>query len=247
MNPIYTTGAPDIGDASSAVSNALRALAGWAGFNSFEQVMREFDRTKVYLAGGVLRDSFRSGFRVPKDFDFFLGHDDVDAFVKRLAEMGRIEIGPFGSPRWFPAGHDEIYADVILIEHFYNGLWRCRDIIDVLNQFDFTANAIALDLRERALFDPQNGIRDAKAGTMRAVRFDYPDEPLPSDARLSRLGILWTRLMHYAKALDLEIEPVTAKWLHDNSRFGQQEEAFAETFFEPKAAMMDWKRNSANG
>lgn len=238
MTPVQSLHVPDSGGESSIVSRVFLSLEAWPGFAHFERVMREFARTKVYLAGGVLRDAFRAGAQVPKDFDFFLGEQDAEAFVARLAEKGRIETGPFGAPRWFPAEHDRVYADVIVIARFYNGLWKCEDMVDALNQFDFTANAIALDLRERRLFDPQNGVRDAGAGIMRAVRFDYPDEPLASDVRLSRLGILWIRLMHYSRSLNLRVEPVTARWLVENARYEGQKGAFAEAFFEPMLAAM---------
>ena len=68
---------------------------------------------------------------------------------------------------------------------------------------------------------------------MRAVRFDYPDEPISSCCSLSRPSVLWIRLIHYAKVLKLEIEPVTIRWLLENSRYLSDVDQFGETFFLP--------------
>ena len=45
----------------------------------------------------------------------------------------------------------------MFISRFYNGLWVCQNIVDVLNQFNFTGNAIAMDLRSKEFYDPMNG------------------------------------------------------------------------------------------
>lgn len=244
--PTFSTPVPVTGNSCPAISTALQALRGWVGFPALEQAMREFKDTEIFLTGGVLRDSIQPDFRAPKDFDLFMGQVNPNEFLTRIAETGRVELGPFGSPRWFPLGNAGTYADIVPIERFYNGLWKCADILDVLNQFDFTANAIALNLRSRELFDPQNGVRDARARIIRAVRFDYPDEPLPSDSRLSRLGILWIRLIHYANTLKFDIEPVTKKWLLDNSQFDLQKKAFGEVFFEPSLGVIGVRRKLEN-
>jgi len=86
-------------------------------------------------------------------------------------------------------------------------------------------------MRLPRVFDPQNGVRDAKLNMMRAVRFDYPDEPIAAGSSLSRLGVLWIRILHYAGALGLTIEPVTDKWLHDHVSLGVQEHEFGRAFF----------------
>src|SRR5437588_4002043 len=150
----------------------LQLLEGWAGFSALERAMQIFEGTEVYLAGGMLRDLFIEASWPPKDFDFFLGGADVDPFISLLGEHGSLALGPFGSPRWWPAEEGAQHADVVPIAGFHNGLWKCRDIKDALNQFDFSANAVALDLRSKELFDPQNGRRDAREKIMWAVRLD---------------------------------------------------------------------------
>lgn len=217
----------------SVHAKALKILELWAGFVWLARALEKFSKVQIFLAGGALRDIFGSENRKPKDFDFFIAGPGVEDFLDFLAHHGKLSMGPFGSPRWFPENSPDSYADIILIECFYNGLWKCEDIVDVLNQFDFTANAIALDIRTPRLFDPQNGIRDAQMRVMRAVRFDYPDEPISSCCSLSRPSVLWFRLIHYAKVLKLEIEPVTMRWLLENSRFSGDVEQFGEIFFLP--------------
>lgn len=117
------------------------------------------------------------------------------------------------------------------IDRFFNGLWRCEDIVDALNQFDFTGNAIAVDLRTGAIFDPQNGRRDMARRILRGVRFDYPDEPIAPGQVLTRPVVLWFRLVYYARLLGLTIEPVTKAWLNAHRAFERWRGEYAATFF----------------
>jgi transcriptional regulator with XRE-family HTH domain len=220
----------DIRRLHAVVRKALRA---WSGYETLHAVMQECRGVSVYLVGGALRDLLLPGNRRPKDFDLFLGGSGVEQFIDRLARCGDMTFGPFGSPRWHPSGVSDRYADVVPISRFNNGLWRCDDIVDALNQFDFTANAIALDLRSPRLFDPQNGLRDLRLSIIRAVRFDYPDEPIAQGIGLTRLCVLWFRLIHYARVLGFRVDPVTQRWLNDHSFFSRRADLFAATFFEP--------------
>ena len=214
-------------------ATVIDSLRTWPGYDALEAAMSECAVVDVYLAGGALRDLLQSESRKPKDFDFFLGGARVEHFLERLTVDGSLRVGPFGSPRWYPHAAPDRYADIIPIAHFYNGLWKCEDIVDALNQFDFTANAIAIDLRSPRLFDPQHGLRDLQSGIVRAVRFDYPDEPISAEVSLTRLSVLWFRLIHYAQLLRFKIEPVTLRWLRGHSRFANDASSFTETFFEP--------------
>jgi len=214
-------------------SHILELLQGWNGFPVLDEAMHIFADTDVFIAGGVVRDVFSDANRKPNDFDFFLHGPQVPEFVNWIGERGTLRFGPFGSPRWWP--HEEIdpYADLIPVATFDNGLWACRNIVDALNQFDFTANAVALNLRTKELFDPQNGVLDARQRIMRAVRFDYPDEPISQQCSLSRRSVMWTRLVHYANTLDFSIEPVTRRWLQQHSFYAVDAEVFGEVFFPP--------------
>jgi hypothetical protein len=226
-------------DASILHRDVLTTLEGWSGFQALASAMQAFARTEVFIAGGVLRDVLSTQSSIPKDFDFFVSGPDTRKFISRLGERGTFTLGPFGSPRWWPSGEQGQYADVISIEGFYNGLWKCRNIVDVLNQFDFTANAVALDLRSKRLFDPENGVRDARERVMRAVRFDYPDEPISAHCPLSRLSVLWVRLVHYANTLGFSIEPITRSWLRNHARFKDDIEVFSRLFFPPDVRFIE--------
>jgi hypothetical protein len=194
--------------------------------------MREHRALDVYVAGGLVRDVVLGEMTSSKDIDFFVDGPSVDEVLAQLAGEGTLCWGPFGSPRWMPPGCQE-YADFVPIPRFFNGLWRCEDILDALNQFDFTGNALAIDLKTDTLFDPQHGLRDLASRVMRAVRFDYPDEPITPGSNLTRLEVLWFRLLHYAAARELRIEPLTARWLLEHRRFESELPAFTASFFPP--------------
>src|ERR1700691_49424 len=120
-------------------AKVFESLKAWAGYEALEAAIRECSGVSVYLAGGAVRDLMRFDGRKPKDFDFFLAGAGIERFLECLSIAGDLRVGPFGSPRWFPQGAPDRYADVVPIARFYNGLWSCKDIVDALNQFDFTA------------------------------------------------------------------------------------------------------------
>ena len=216
-----------------AVERAMAALRQWAGHEGFAAVMAAFPAVDVYLAGGAVRDAVAGRPSSPKDFDFFIAGSECDGFLARLGELGKLSHGPFGSPRWVPTSEDR-FADIIPIARFNNGVERCATMTDALRQFDFTANAIALDLRHGNFLDPCGGLADLRAGILRAVRLDYPEEPIAPGIALSRNTVLWMRFMHYADRLGLEPDPTTKAWLvrhrhHDTARLW-----FADIFFTPK-------------
>jgi hypothetical protein len=234
------------GELESIRQDVFDALRVWAGYPALVQVMSQFPHLKVYLAGGVVRNVILGQGTGPKDFDFFLGGEDVDQSVRSLGESGRLLSGPYGSPRWQPRP-DVPYCDLIPITQFVPGLWPCEDIIDVLNQFDITGNAVAIDLRNGELFDPQNGCRDLRRRVLRAVRFDYPNGPIVPGHPLNRLVVLWFRLIHYAASLGLSIEPLTRKWLADRASYRTYHALFAATFFEPHTDALGLVPESPNG
>jgi hypothetical protein len=196
--------------------------------------MNEFTGVEVYIAGGVVRNVLLDREVQSKDFDLFLAGEGIEAAIAAWSEQGELDIGPFGSPRWYPERSVRQYCDLIRIDRFSNGLWACEDITDALNQFDFTGNAVAVDLRTGRFFDPQNGRRDLARRIMRSVRFDYPDEPIVLGHPLARLVVLWFRLVHYAGTLGLKIEPITRRWLVDRIAYRDQLGTFARVFFEPQ-------------
>ncbi len=212
---------------------ARRVLASWTYYDVLADMLAEFPSLELYLAGGALRDVLLNNRRPVQDVDLFFAGIEKEAIVGFLQTKGRVEDGPFGSPRWYAPEDTSTYADVIPIRSFHNGLWQCFDIKDVLNQFDFTGNAISLHLRTWDICDPQNSLRDLSARVMRAVRFDFPDEVISPQCPLTRLCVLWFRILHYAAELELTIEPVTKRWLAAHSSYESQASLFARYFFTP--------------
>jgi hypothetical protein len=202
------------------------------GGAEWSKLIEERPELDVYLAGGCVRDELLNRKVNPKDFDVFLGGKGVEESLEHLARTGHLDCGPFGSPRWHPNANDKLYYDVIPITRFFNGLWRCENMTDVLNQFDFTANAVALNLKTGELLDPQNGKRDILAKIMRAVRFDYPDQPIAPKISLTRPEVVWFRILHYSALLDFRIDPVTLDWLRANRHYATDADRFREVFFQ---------------
>lgn len=210
-------------------------LQSWSGYPVLSHLITELPTIRVFLAGGVLRDILLRTKRPPKDYDFFVDGPALDSVLAILESHGTVTFGPFGSPRWFPSISDATYADIIHVRNFYNGLGHCDNMLDVLQQFDFTANAIAIDLKTGGILDPLNGSEDINRRIMRAVRFDYPDEPISPHNPISRLSVLWFRLLHYAAQCELEIEPVTMSWLIKNRSYKRDLAYFSKIFFPPNS------------
>ena len=211
--------------------SALRILEQWPGYGPIAQVISTHPAMDFHVAGGVVRDSHLGLNGPPKDFDLFLRGDPVDSIVEELSHHGEITSGPFGAPIWSPAAAPQTRCDLIWIHRFYNGLWPCENIGDALNQFDCTANAIAIDLRDGSTVDPQNGRRDIRRRILRAVRFDFPDEPISATSRLTRNAVIWWRLIHYAASRRLTIEPVTRRWLREHRAYERCRDAFEAEIF----------------
>jgi hypothetical protein len=218
---------------ATTYANVKRSLDLWCGYPILAEAMRAFQDVQVYLAGGVVRNALMGNSAAPKDFDFFLQGTHVKEAIEHLGLSGRLQSTPYGSPRWYPKNHGNTHADLIPVTDFSPGLWACENIVDVLGQFDYTANAVAFDLRTGEAFDPQNGARDAARHVMRMVRFDYPEGPYAPAATLNRNVVLWFRIIHYTSSLELELEPLTRKWLWARRDYEAQRNEFESIFFRP--------------
>jgi hypothetical protein len=210
-----------------------RRLEQWAGHEALSRVLRDCRDVEFFLAGGVIRNCVLGVTPPDKDFDFFVNGPSIGRALDIFREYGVLATTPFGSARWHPNGDPDHSADLIRIDEFRPGLWRCEDIVDVLNQFDYTASALAFDLRTGESFNPQNGLRDLTRRTMRMIRFDFPDTPFVPDSVLTMKAILWFRILHYARTQGLVIEPLTLEWLRTHRAFERLAEPFRATFFQP--------------
>jgi hypothetical protein len=216
-----------------AFPEVRRVLQSWVGYECLAEILAECPDLQVFLAGGAVRNCFLTPPLEVQDFDFFVNGPSLERALKILERHGTLLQTPYGAPRWHPAQNSECYADFIPIRDFKPGLWQCEDIVDVLNQFDFTVSALAFDLRTERGFDPQNGFRDLTRRTMKMVRFDYPDGPFIAGETLSRNVILWFRILHYARVLKLIIEPLTLNWLRRHLDYQQHAGIFSALFFPP--------------
>ena len=220
-------------DLNFAFPEVRKVLESWIGYPTVAEILAECKDLEIFIAGGAVRNCFIVPRREVRDFDLFLSGPSLDRALKILERQGILVQTPYGSPRWYPTQDSEYYADFIPIGDFKPGLWQCEDIVDVLNQFDFTASALAFDLRTKRGFDPQNGFRDLARRRMKMVRFDYPDGPFITGATLSRNAILWFRILHYAQVLKLTIEPLTLNWLREHRHYERQVTDFSALFFPP--------------
>jgi hypothetical protein len=206
-------------------------LREWPAHEVVRSALDRFPDCQFYVTGGLVRNIVLGRSHETRDVDFVFYGSQADALVNFLGGFGRVDKGQFGSPRWFPDSLPGQYCDLVPPSNFNVGLWPCEDILDILNQVDFTGDAIAIDLRTGSTINPQNGLRDLQRRQMRATRFDETDGFIPSNRKLSRLAVLWFRVLHYAHALDLTIEPLTLRWLKANRHLMAYGDDFARTFF----------------
>jgi hypothetical protein len=222
-----------------AYPDVRRHLEAWCGYSALEEAMQAFGDLRVYLAGGIVRNALMGTPTASKDLDFFIQGASAAAAIAHFGRRGRLRATPYGAPRWYPSDDKLKYADLIPVADFSPGLWPCEDIVDVLDQFDFTANAVAYDLRTGEAFDPQNGARDAARRVMKMVRFDYPEGPYAPGATLDRNVVLWFRIVHYASVLGLRVETLTREWLLSRRSYESQLDQFTHTFFRPDLRALD--------
>lgn len=186
----------------------------------------------VFIAGGIVRDFIRGVIDAKSDVDLFISDTAYRNILEVASNTGECRMNPFGSERWYPQ-RDGFYYDLIPFSDFSPGLWKCRDIIDVLNQFDITVNAVAFDLSGGEFYNPVNGLRDINEKIIRSVRFDFPDKPVSKSIKLSRNSVLWFRLNHYAVKLGFKMEDMTVEWVRENSFRIKEMDIFKKFFFTP--------------
>ncbi|MGQ7944155.1 hypothetical protein [Flavobacterium sp. WC2509] len=211
--------------------NILKKLEVIDSFKLIMNSLKEINNLELNIAGGVVRNYFIDNELEIKDIDLFY-KGNIEPLLEIMEKNGVLDVGPFGSLRWFPL-NSKIYYDIISIERFNNGVEKCSTITDVLNQFDFTANSIAYRLNDGHFYSPCNGLKDIEDKVIKMVRFDYPDEMLSKEINISRNSILWFRILHYASKLNFDIDVSTNKWLLKNKAFYKDLDKFTSFFFIP--------------
>ncbi|MDP3770987.1 MAG: hypothetical protein Q8R16_01660 [bacterium] len=174
----------------------------------------EHPDAEAYLVGGIVRDAAIG--RDAKDYDFVIRGVSADALRAFLAARGRVDLvgRNFGVFKFLPSGWpaDAGAFDIALprTEHA-EGTGGYRDV-DVqsdpalaitadLARRDFTINAMAWDVRNRALIDPFNGRGDLDQRVIRAV--GNPSERFAEDRSRTLRGL------RFAAQLGFEIVPET--------------------------------------
>lgn len=192
------------------------------------------DIENFYICGGYIRDYILYG-NGGKDIDVFINCtiEELNMLITYLEKYGRVVYGQYGSPRFYPNAIDGHYVDIV---PFYNFIVSPKPILtidDLLKNFDFTANAIGVNIKTGAIYDPVHGITDINNRVLRAVRLDFPEKPVSNDIPLSAVSVFWFRLLHFQNKLGFEFEKQTKEWVIENAYRIKDIEMFKKYFFTP--------------
>lgn len=192
----------------------------------------------IYICGGYLRNYFLSG-KPGKDIDVFIPctQRQLRDLLDYLSDYGAIEYGQYGSPRFYPNEDKGNYVDIIPFYNFIVSEDEITDITTLLNNFDFSANAIAYNLKTGILEDPTNGVADINNRILRAQRTDFPEKHLPAPINLSTNTVFWFRLLHYQNVLGFSFEENTLNWIMDNVWRYRDLDVFEKFFFDPSISI----------
>ena len=195
----------------------------------------------AFVCGGAIRNLCMGKDDV-KDLDVFIDNRKVrfNEIIDRLKKIGREEYGQYGAPRLYIDGKDP-YIDIVPFTNFDGYGCPIHGVDDLLMNFDFTANAIGVNIMTGDFYDPVNGVKDIENKVLRAVRFDYPEMPVSDKIALSAVSVFWFRLLHYQNQLGFAFDEATELWIIDNKYRLCDLDEFKKYFFEPKisAQMME--------
>lgn len=189
---------------------------------------------KAYVCGGAVRNALMGKTDV-KDLDLFINlpKERFDAVVEQLKKIGRVEYGQYGAPRLYIDSKDS-YIDIVPFTNFDGYGCPIHGVNDLLMNFDFTANAMGVNIMTGDFYDPVNGIKDIENKVLRAVRLDFPEMPVSDKIPLSAVSVFWFRLLHYQRKLGFEFDEKTEQWIIKNKYRIQDKEMFVKYFFEPQ-------------
>lgn len=189
----------------------------------------------MYICGGYIRDYLIGG-ETGKDIDIFIDctQEELNELTQYLSSYGRIGYGPYGSPRYYPSSApDNYYIDIVPFYNFIVSEKRVTNINDLLHNFDFTANAVAIDIRTKSLYDPEHGSKDINDRILKAIRTDFPEKKVSETVDLSTNTVFWFRLLHFQNKLGFSFDSNTEKWILDNRNRLNEIDRFTEHFFKP--------------
>jgi len=192
------------------LQNILQSLS------SQEWVKTLTSNCKLYLVGGCVRDSFLG--KPIKDIDIIAEGITLEEIKNTLQPFGRVGIHgeSFSVLVFKPKKHKGEPYEIAIpridrktgkkhtdFEVITDGI----DINTDLKRRDFTINSIAVNIENKKLLDPFNGLRDLKLKILRATdKQAFVEDPL----RIIR-GI------QFASRFGFEIEPQTLELMQKNS------------------------------
>jgi hypothetical protein len=195
----------------------------------------------AFVCGGAIRNLCMGRDDV-KDLDVFIDNRKVrfNEIIDRLKKIGRVEYGQYGAPRLYIDGK-EPYIDIVPFTNFDGYGCPIDGVDDLLMNFDFTANAMGVNIMTGDFYDPVNGVKDIENKVLRAVRLDFPEMPVSDKIALSAVSVFWFRLLHYQNQLGFAFDEATELWIIDNKYRLCDLDEFKKYFFEPKisAQMME--------
>ena len=204
-------------------------------FPEYIDLFKNYDKlSNIFACGGCIRDYILSG-KFNNDIDIFIpcSSSELTDLLNYLSLYGKIDLGQYGSPRFYP---NEICGKYVDIVPFYNFIVAEKEITDIrslLKNFDFSANSIAYNLKTNELLNPNQGLEDISNKVLRALRTDFPEKSLPSPINLSTNSVFWFRLLHYQKNLGFTFDSNTRKWVIENAWRYKDLRQFKKYFFEP--------------
>ncbi len=191
----------------------LNRLLSSRQFDFIKKLQKKFPKAEIFLVGGIIRDHLLR--RESKDYDFVVRNVPAANLQRFLKSLGWVDLvgKTFGVLKFVPRGVETAEAyDIALprTEHaFMTGGYRDftvrfdhhLPIEEDLKRRDFTVNAFAYDIKERALLDPCGGMQDLRRKIIRAV--GDPGKRFQED--YSRT----LRALRFACQLNFTIEPKT--------------------------------------
>lgn len=193
------------------------------------------DLPNTYICGGCVRNILL-GNDIGKDIDLFVDCDEKSLlkFVDYVSKFGYLEYGQYGSPRLHIYGDRTFYIDIVPFYNFIVSNTKISSIIELLSNFDITANAMGIDLKTGQFFDPVGGVSDINKRILRAVRLDFPEKYVSDSIKLSTVSVFWFRLLHYQQLLGFKFDDKTLIWIMSNYHRIKDEYLFEKYFFKPK-------------
>lgn len=196
------------------------------------QFLISYQTNNIYICGGCIRNIILQKETEIKDIDLFIdaSPNEFDKFIHKISQYGIVKYGQYGSPRFFSKDTEQQYIDIVPFFNFIVSPEPVKSIIDLLCNFDFTANALGINIRTKEFFDPTNGLKDINNKVLRAVRLDFSEQLISKEIPISALSVFWFRLINYQAKLGFTFSSETLNWICKN-KYRYADLKLFETFF----------------